>query len=204
MDIIRKIREIVFNKKLHNLIKCYNGSKIVLANKCCTNIDKTASVTLKGNLILGDWHNAFSAHPSTIRLDKKAELNVENEATLSYDADIIVFEGGKITIGRSYINSHCKLRCADHITIGDDCVISHDFTAMDFDGHKLSGANPKTGIKIGNCVWIGTRVTVLKGVSIGDGAVIAAGSVVNKDVPPYTLVAGVPAKVIRESVEWSK
>ena len=55
---------------------------------------------------------------------------------------------------------------------------------------------------IGNHVWIGTNVTILKGVTIGDGAIIAAGSVVTKSVPSKCLAAGVPAKVIKENVEW--
>lgn len=50
---------------------------------------------------------------------------------------------------------------------------------------------------------IGMNVTVLKGVTIGEGAVVAAGSVVNKDVPPHCLVAGVPAKVVKTDIEWS-
>ena len=57
-------------------------------------------------------------------------------------------------------------------------------------------------IVIGNHVWIGARAIILKGVIIGDGAIIAAGAVVTHDVPAYTLAGGVPAKVIREGVEW--
>lgn len=57
-------------------------------------------------------------------------------------------------------------------------------------------------IRIGDHVWIGLRATILKGVSIGDGAVVGAGSMVIRDVPSGALVAGVPARVIRESVTW--
>lgn len=58
-------------------------------------------------------------------------------------------------------------------------------------------------IVIGDHVWIGMNVIVLKGVTIGEGAVVAAGSVVTKDVPPYSLVAGVPANVIKIDIKWS-
>ncbi|MCQ2515275.1 MAG: hypothetical protein MJ094_00245 [Saccharofermentans sp.] len=76
---------------------------------------------------------------------------------------------------------------------------------MDSDAHKVIGNdNEAREISIGNHVWIGSRVTVLKGVSIGDGAIIAAGSVVTKDVPAHSMVAGCPARVVKEYVEWEK
>ena len=57
-------------------------------------------------------------------------------------------------------------------------------------------------IEIGDHVWIGLRAIILKGVKIGNGSVIAAGAVVTRDVPPYSLVAGVPARVIKENIYW--
>lgn len=62
---------------------------------------------------------------------------------------------------------------------------------------KNSTVNPFKRVLVGNDVWIGVRTMVMGGVKIGDGAVIGAGSIVTKDVPPYAVVAGVPAKVIR-------
>lgn len=58
------------------------------------------------------------------------------------------------------------------------------------------------GVNIGNKVWIATGAMILPGVTIGDGAIVAAGAVVTKDVPEKCMVAGVPAKVIKENVEW--
>ena len=57
-------------------------------------------------------------------------------------------------------------------------------------------------IEIGNKVWIATGAMILPGVKIGDGAIVAAGAVVTKDVPERCMVAGIPAKVIKENVEW--
>lgn len=62
---------------------------------------------------------------------------------------------------------------------------------------KVSAVNPFKRVKVGNDVWIGVRTMVMGGVTIGDGAVIGAGSIVTKDIPPYAVVVGVPAKVIR-------
>lgn len=66
-----------------------------------------------------------------------------------------------------------------------------------FEEFKYIDTSNNISIEIGNDVWIGTRVTILEGVHIGDGAVVAAGAVVTKDVPPYAIVGGIPAKVIK-------
>lgn len=66
-----------------------------------------------------------------------------------------------------------------------------------FEEYDYLDKERKISVRIGNDVWIGTRATLLEGVTVGDGAVVAAGAVVTRDVPPYAIVGGVPAKVIR-------
>ena len=66
-----------------------------------------------------------------------------------------------------------------------------------FEDFKYLDIEKKISVKIGNDVWIGTRATLLEGITIGDGAVVAAGAVVTKDVPPYAIVGGVPARIIK-------
>ena len=79
---------------------------------------------------------------------------------------------------------------------------------MDSDLHRIGGAgrnSPEMDIMevvIGNHCWIGQNATILKGVTVGEGAIIAANSVVTDDVPEHALVAGVPARVIKEGVVW--
>ncbi|RCW48866.1 acyltransferase [Paenibacillus prosopidis] len=110
----------------------------------------------------------------------------------------------KIEIGDyTFINRRSEIRCKEQVKIGNNCAISWDVSIIDTDYHQLSGTESTKPVFIGDKVWIGCKSTILKGITIGNGAVVAAGSVVTKDVEPYTLVAGVPAKEVKRNVKWS-
>lgn len=112
--------------------------------------------------------------------------------------------GATISIGNgTYLNRRTEITCKGNVTIGEDCAISWDVLITDTDYHQYGGSNPVNPVKIGNHVWIGAKAIILKGVTIGDGAVIAAGSVVTKDVPAGALVGGNPASVISDGATWS-
>jgi acetyltransferase-like isoleucine patch superfamily enzyme len=106
--------------------------------------------------------------------------------------------------GNSFLNTNSTLNCFHRIEIGQECAISDNVCIHDSDSHVINGEIEKVmaPVIIGNRVWIGKNATILKGVTIGDGAIVAAGAVVTKDVPAYSLVAGNPAKVIKENVIW--
>lgn len=110
--------------------------------------------------------------------------------------------GRNIRVGKGvFINSGCHFQDQGGITIGDGALIGHNVVLAtinhDFDpAHR--GDNLPSPITIGKRVWIGANATVLPGVRIGDGAVVAAGAVVAKDMPPCTIVGGVPARIIRK------
>jgi len=123
---------------------------------------------------------------------------------------------GQVTIGdRCYVGASLMV-CHTGITLGDDVVISWGVTIVDHDSHALGWEHRRNDVtdwaqgrkcwehvavspvSIGNKVWIGFGVSVLKGVTIGEGAVIGANSVVTRDVPPFTLIAGNPARVVRQ------
>ena len=97
-----------------------------------------------------------------------------------------------------------QITCGDTIEIGKGATIGRDVVIRSFDGHTIASESYRISepIKIGKHVWIGQGATILKGVTIGDGAIVAAGALVSKDVPAYSIVAGVPAKVIKENVKW--
>ena len=109
--------------------------------------------------------------------------------------------GKNIKIGeRVFINAGCQFQDQGGIEIGDDVLIGPQTIIAtlnhDPDPEKRGGMFAKP-VKIGNKAWLGARVTICPGVTIGEGSIVAAGAVVTKDVPPRTVVAGVPAKIIK-------
>lgn len=109
--------------------------------------------------------------------------------------------GKNIAIGRNvFINSGCHFQDQGGIAIGDGALIGHNVVLATVN-HALEPEkcrrNRYAPIRIGENVWIGSNATILPGVTLGDWAVVAAGAVVTKDVPPMTVVGGVPARVLR-------
>jgi len=115
----------------------------------------------------------------------------------------------KVRIGKGgYINPNCTFVIMHGLKVGENCAISWGCNFLDNDFHTILSNEqrlPKGGeIVIGNHVWVGSNVTILKGVHISDNTVIAAGSVVTKSFQESNVIlAGVPAKVIRKDVRWN-
>ncbi|WP_298500383.1 sugar O-acetyltransferase [uncultured Methanobrevibacter sp.] len=110
--------------------------------------------------------------------------------------------GKNIHLGKNvFINAGCKFQDQGGIYIGDNVLIGHNVvlaTLNHEENPSKRGNLIPAPIKIGNDVWIGSNATVLAGVSIGDGAIVAAGAVVTRDVAKNTVVGGIPAKYIRD------
>ena len=109
--------------------------------------------------------------------------------------------GKNITVGKNvFINACCHFQDQGGITLGDNCLVGHNvvFATLNhgFAPEELQSMLPAP-IVVGRNVWIGSNSTILQGVTIGDNSIIAAGSVVTKDVPANAIVAGVPARFIR-------
>lgn len=109
--------------------------------------------------------------------------------------------GKNIKIGKDvFVNSGCCFQDQGGVTLGDGCLVGHNvvFATLDHDKRpERRGDMTAAPIVVGKDVWIGAHATILKGVTIGDGAIVAAGAVVTRDVPPNTIAAGVPARVVK-------
>lgn len=140
---------------------------------------------------LGKWVRGLCAH---LMLNYCGEnVNVERGATFSHRCEL----GNNSGIG---VNAHLygKVVIGDNVMMAPECLIyvrNHCFERTDIPMCK-QGSSEERPVTIHSDVWIGGRVIILPGVSIGEGAVVGAGSVVTKDVAPFSIVAGNPAKVI--------
>ena len=122
------------------------------------------------------------------------KVNIEHNALFSEKVSLGDYSG----IG---VNAKIYGTCVigDRVMMGEDCTIitrNHKHDAVDIPMMQ-QGFETEKPVYIGNDVWIGDRVIILPGVHIGDGCVIGAGAVVTRDIPPYSVAAGVPAKVIK-------
>ena len=153
------------------------------------------------------------------RIERRHALASVKIGQDSLVAGVLVVENEKsrLTIGnRVFIGGQSLIDCLHQITIEDDVLISYQVIIMDSDNHSLRASERIGDLKrwrnqeydwshvnsapvvIRSKVWIGARAIITKGVVVGEGGIVASGSVVTKDVPPYTIVAGNPARVIRE------
>ena len=122
------------------------------------------------------------------------KVNIEKNAFFSPKVSLGNYSGIGVN---AKIYGACTI--GDYVMMGEDCTIitrNHSHSRTDIPMME-QGFEMEQPVTIGNDVWIGDRVTILPGVHIGDGCVIGAGAVVTRDIPPYAIACGVPAKVIR-------
>ncbi len=155
-----------------------------------------------GKLLLGLQWDSGRYMPSQVVLREYSTIRVEGLFRIYSGHSIWINKNAEFILGSGFISNNFSMSCFKKIKIGHNVNISENVTIRDNDGHTLNKQNQTIPIMIGNNVWIGLNSTILKGVSIGDGSVVAAGSVVTRDVPPKTLVAGVPAVVKKRNIHW--
>lgn len=170
---------------------------------------------LEGQLRIGEGSRLNSA-TLDVREPNGCSLTIGNDSNIE-GALVMEKESASISIGsRTHIGGASLLAAAERIEVGDDVLVAFQALIMDHNSHSLRFSERSRDVKdwiqgrkdwsnvsvapirISNKVWIGVRAILLKGVTIGEGAIVGAGSLVTGDVPPWTIVGGNPAKVIRQ------
>ncbi len=156
-----------------------------------------------GRLTIGKYWPGQVPRTAEVVVRKGGECVVEGNFVLHRGTEIRVRPGAKLSLGSGYLADDVRIDCQRDITIGHRVAIAAGTVIMDTDHHDLTGSRGRTApVAIGDDVWIGLGARILKGVTIGNGAVIAAGSIVTRNVPAGMLVAGSPAREIRP-VTWT-
>jgi acetyltransferase-like isoleucine patch superfamily enzyme len=158
---------------------------------------KAQDIELGENVYIGKCVN--------IQVHKQGQLIIENNVTILDYTNIFVHSNAFMKIGDStFISHHCEFASSQSISIGKECAFAAYCTMIDTDKDYTDYTTPmplrkaKTNpIILEDNIWLAYKVTVLKGVQIGRNCVVAANAVVNKNIPAYTVAAGVPAKVIK-------
>lgn len=181
-----------FKKK--SLVK--NSHIIVEGSNNILYIDKETLLTNSYIKIEGNDNKIFIGANCCL---KNLTIDMKNKNSVIKIGDKTSIEEARITSFEPY-----------KIEIGKDCMFSADIVIMNTDVHKIYDTTTKLKtnegkeISIGNHVWLGIRTIVLKGVNIGDNSIVAAGSIVTKDVKANTVVSGNPARQVKENRNWSR
>lgn len=137
---------------------------------------------------------------------------VENDVQINLSEIVVRGNHCKIRIGQGSTFGSVYMVCMgenNSIIIGKECMFAENIEIWNTDSHPIFDAggniiNPSMPINIGNHVWCGKGVKILKGVTIGDNAVIGMQALVTKNLPQNSLNAGIPAKTIREGINWDR
>jgi acetyltransferase-like isoleucine patch superfamily enzyme len=147
---------------------------------------------------------AFVGPGVKLEIGKDARLHLGRWSWIGHDTKIRVHEG-EVRIGaKSVLGQECTISAFQHVSIGRECIVADRVMLIDFDHGVVEVERPireqgiyKRDVRVGHNVWMGYGACILRGVTIGDNAIVGTSSVVTKDVPANAVVGGIPAKVLR-------
>jgi acetyltransferase-like isoleucine patch superfamily enzyme len=150
--------------------------------------------------------NVYIGKHVDIQRSANSRLKIGNNVSILEYTKIFANPGSDIEIGAdTFISHHCEIASSERIVIGAKCALAAFCTVIDTDKDYTDIQTPMplrqavtTPIELGENVWLAYKVTVLRGVSIGSGAVVGANAVVTKNIPAACLAAGIPAKIIKQ------
>lgn len=186
------------DRDLQDLLRVLNAGETITGD---SPLHMTMHKTAQEGLRITSELNGSYHEPEKVRELLAELIGTQVEESVTVFPPFYSDFGKNITLGkRVFINSGCRFQDQGGVIIGDDVLIGHNTVLAtlnhDLDPARRADMHPAP-IVIGNNVWIGSNATVLPGVTIGDNAVVAAASVVTKDVPENAVVVGSPARVVR-------
>lgn len=201
-------------------INVYDDSQVIIGNGCNARyysliIKKRADVLFNENVrICGERFNN-----ACWLAEEYTKLKIDSCSSFNGRGSLRLFKGGLLQIGKAFSiwkNYDITVDVNTSILIGDDCMFSYDIFMRSSDGHSIfdvvTGVNINSTyeisrsrkIDIGSHVWVGMQTTILYNTKIDDGSIVGARSLVKDTVPNNCIVAGIPAKIIRKNVSWSR
>ena len=173
-------------------------------------VDKSAKIEMQPSAILeiNMMEDPFKdVRPSRLMLKENSKLVCKGHIQSFEAVRIECLPNAVIELGhKTYINHDSEIRCREHISIGNNVSIAYNVLIQDSDYHTMcdekGNEKPQTlPIVIEDDVWIGANAIILKGVTLGKGCVVAAGSVVTKSAPAHSLIGGNPARIIKQEIK---
>ena len=202
------------NRRKNTASSFKEGKVIYTMPGAVFDIHPTASINIEKSIYFG-YHPIKGLNiPTGLKMGPKTFLEIhdgpltrygDGPYNLRYGAHIEIINGGRLIIGDGGANVGLVIMCAKEITIGNGVRIGRNVSIRDWNGpHVIVNdyyAN-HAPVHIEDHVWLCTGCSIMPGVTIGEGSVVAANATVTSDVPPKSLVAGTPAKVIKNDIEW--
>lgn len=211
------INTIILNSRKNTISNFSKKQYLLVSPNVTFDIHPSAKIKTDGFVSLGQSEVKKFWLPTCLKMTKGTELNfhvgpltrygndLRDAYTLRSGAYIEIINNGKLTIGQGACNVNLNIMCTEEITIGNGVRIGRNVSIRDYNGkHVIVDDHYQTHapVHVGDHCWLCSGCTIMPGVNIGEGSVIAANAVVTKDVPPHSLVGGVPAKVLRNNIEW--
>nr|WP_051666084.1 acyltransferase [Pedobacter sp. R20-19] len=172
-------------KRLYYILKFQSKNRSYIHSSSFIKYDNLEDIIVGRNFTVGYNNLILCTNEHAKSLNPRSAIVIGNNVSIG-EFNNIRASGGTLKIGdNSLISQYVNIICSNHSIALDKPIRDQAWDIR------------KTGVTIGNDVWIGCGVTILPGVSIGNGAIVAAGSVVTKDVMNYTIVSGIPAKFLK-------
>ena len=202
------------NMRKNTFINFKEGKYIIPKKGVVFDIHPSAKIFVNTPIVYGNNPIKGVTFPTCLRMERNTVLEINDGPrtrypkkyyNLRYGATINIVNGGHLTIGQGAANKGLNIICAKEVSIGNGVRIGRDVSIRDWNGpHVIVSDTYKMLAPVHICdhVWLCTGCTIMLGVTIGEGSVVAANSTVTKDVPPRSLVGGSPAKILKTNIEW--